>query len=257
VAAQRLSALVASPTTLPADLVNDCWPCSVLWRGGSNLSDMGIRNFEARVERMVEGTFAKVFRSGLKPVEIARRLVRVLNDGRSVGVSGETVVPNHFDVMLSAEDFERFQEVEASLCRELAEAAREHARDEDYHFMGPVEVHLQVDPSFATGSFQLTAHMREGVGGNPGSLLLPTGDRVPLSDQIITVGRISDSIIVLADPNVSRNHAEIRPTATGFQVVDLGSTNGTKINGTRTTGHLLQDGDEITFGNTLVRFEAS
>ena len=62
---------------------------------------------------------------------------------------------------------------------------------------------------------------------------------------------------MLADPNVSRNHAEIRPSGDGFLLVDMGSTNGTKVNGVRITQHLLEDGDEITFGNTRMRFEAS
>jgi len=206
---------------------------------------------------MVEGTFARVFKSGIRPVEIARRLIRAMDDGRTVGVSGESVVPNQFFVYLSSEDFARFQEVEGSLRRELGEAAREHARDEGYHFMGPVGVELVEAANYATGAFQLTARLKEGAGGNPGSLLLPTGDRVPLGNAVLTIGRLPDCNIVLADPNVSRHHAEIRPTATGYQVVDLDSTNGTKVNGARVSDHLLDDRDEITFGNTLIRFEAS
>ncbi|MDH3755229.1 MAG: FHA domain-containing protein [Acidimicrobiia bacterium] len=80
---------------------------------------------------------------------------------------------------------------------------------------------------------------------------------MPLGNAVLTIGRLPDCNIVLADPNVSRHHAEIRPTATGYQVVDLDSTNGTKVNGARVSDHLLDDRDEITFGNTLIRFEAS
>jgi hypothetical protein len=218
---------------------------------------MGIRNFETRLERMVEGTFARVFRSGIKPVEIARKLVRAMDDNRSVGVSGEALTPNHFDVFLSEEDFGRYQEVEGSLRRELGEAAREHARDQGYHFMGPVGVELHKADDYPTGSFQLTAGFREGIGGNAGSLVLPTGDRVPLADAVILMGRLPDCTIVLADPNVSRHHAEVRPTATGYQLVDLGSTNGTKVNRAKVSQHLLTDGDQIMLGNTLITFEAS
>jgi pSer/pThr/pTyr-binding forkhead associated (FHA) protein len=71
------------------------------------------------------------------------------------------------------------------------------------------------------------------------------------------VGRKPESNIVLADPNVSRNHAEIRPSSEGFVLVDLGSTNGSKVNGVRVDQRLLEDGDEISFGNTHMRFEAS
>jgi pSer/pThr/pTyr-binding forkhead associated (FHA) protein len=71
------------------------------------------------------------------------------------------------------------------------------------------------------------------------------------------VGRRPESNIVLADPNVSRDHAEIRPQGDGFMLIDLGSTNGSKVNGVRVAQRLLQDGDEISFGNTKMRFEAS
>lgn len=219
---------------------------------------MGIRGFERRLERMVEGAFARAFKSGLRPVELGRRLVREMDDNRSVGVRGGTVVPNAFTVALSASDLEQFEGVQDSLCRELGDAAREHARDEGYAFMGPVEVELVVDELLHTGAYEITGRMAEGEGGaGAGSIVLPNGDRFSLTESIITVGRHPDSTLVLADPNVSRNHAEIRPQGERFAVVDLGSTNGTRINGVRVDTQVLQDGDEVAFGNTRMRFEAS
>ncbi|HEY9558055.1 MAG TPA: DUF3662 and FHA domain-containing protein [Acidimicrobiales bacterium] len=219
---------------------------------------MGIRGFERRLERMVEGAFARAFKSGLRPVELGRRMIREMDDHRSVGVRGDTVVPNSFTVALSTSDLEQFEGVQDSLARELADAAREHARDEGYSFMGPVEVHLEEDAGLHTGAFQITGRMREGEGGSgAGSIVLPTGDRFTLSESIITIGRHPESNLVLADPNVSRNHAEIRPQGDRYAVVDLGSTNGTKVNGLRVTTQVLDDGDELTFGNTRMRFEAS
>jgi len=219
---------------------------------------MGLKGFERRLERAVEGGFARLFRSGLKPVEIGRRLTREMDGGRTVDVRGRTVVPNQFTVELSQSDHENFAEIASTLERELAEAAREHARDEGYSFMGPVEIEMLISDSLRTGSFALTARMRQGEGGaGAGSLVLPTGDRVPLGEATITIGRLPESTIVLADPNVSRNHAEIRPRGTGFVVIDLGSTNGTRVNGIRINEQDLVDGDEVTFGNTRMRFEAS
>jgi hypothetical protein len=219
---------------------------------------MGLKGFERRLERAVEGGFARVFKSGLKPVELGRRLTREMDDGRSVDVRGRTVAPNHFTVELAPDDHENLAEVVGTLERELADAAREHARDEGYSFMGPVQVDLQQGDDLRTGSFAVTARMRQGAGGaGAGSLVLPTGDRVPLGEDVLTVGRLPESTIVLADPNVSRNHAEIRPRGTGFVVVDLGSTNGTRVNGVRITEQELVDGDDVTFGNTRMRFEAS
>jgi hypothetical protein len=207
---------------------------------------------------MVEGVFARAFKSGLRPVELGRRLIREMDDNRSVGVRGDTVVPNSFTVALSASDLEQFEGVQDSLTRELADAAREHARDEGYSFMGPVEVHLEEDPRLHTGAYAITGRMREGEGGSgAGSIVLPSGDRFTLTESVITIGRHPESNMVLADPNVSRNHAEIRPQGDRYVVVDLGSTNGTRVNGVRIDKQTLEDGDEITFGNTRMRFEAS
>jgi hypothetical protein len=177
---------------------------------------------------------------------------------RSIDVRGRTVVPNHFAVVLSTEDHDAFTEIADSLLRELADAAREHARDEGYSFMGPVEVHLEEDERLHTGAYQITGRMKEGEGGSgAGSIVLPNGERFTLTESVITIGRHPESNMVLADPNVSRNHAEIRPQGDLYQVVDLGSTNGTRVNGVRVDKQTLQDGDEITFGNTRMRFEAS
>jgi len=217
-----------------------------------------LRGFEKRLEGMVEGVFARAFRSGLRPVEIGRRLVREMDDGRSVGVSGRTVVPNDFDVQLSDPDFERFAEVDDVLVRELCDAARDHARSEDYSFMGPVRVRLVLDDTRRTGTFRIIPHFREADGGvGAGSLLLPSGKRLVLTESIATIGRLPECTVTVADPNVSRTHAEIRPDGDGFIVVDLGSTNGTRVNGGRIDRHRLADGDELSFGNTVVRFEAS
>ena len=219
---------------------------------------MGIRGFERRLERLVEGAFARAFKSGLRPIELGRRLIREMDDNRSVSVRGGTVVPNSFSVALSTSDLDQFEGVQESLARELADAAREHARDEGYAFMGPVEVRIVGDERLHTGAFHVTGRMAEGDGGaGAGSIVLPSGERFSLTESIITVGRHPESNLVLADPNVSRNHAEIRPQGDRFVVVDLGSTNGTRVNGLRVNQQVLQDGDDVSFGNTRMRFEAS
>ncbi len=219
---------------------------------------MGLQGFERRLERMVEGVFARAFKSGLRPVELGRKVVRVMDDQRSVDVRGRAVVPNAFTVRLSAEDHEQFADVEDTLVRELCDAAREHARDERYSFMGPVSVEMVVDESLRTGMFRVEGRLKEGPGGGgAGSLLLPTDERVVLGEYVVSIGRMPDCTIVLADPNVSRNHAEVRPQGDGYVVVDLGSTNGTRVNGVRITQHELRDGDELMFGNTRMIFTAS
>jgi hypothetical protein len=218
---------------------------------------MGLQGFERRLERLVEGTFNKAFRSGLQPVEIGHRIVRVLDNGRNLGVSGRFVAPNNIGVYLSPADAERFASFSEALARELAEATRQHARDEGYQFLGPVTVTLVSDDSLKKGAFDVVGEIAEGAGGQVGSLVLPDGRRVRLGEHPTVLGRNSDCTVPLADPRASRRHAEIRATADGFLVVDLDSMNGTKVNGVPVREHVLHDGDEIAVGAIVMRFEAS
>jgi hypothetical protein len=219
---------------------------------------VGLKGFERKLENMVEGAFARVFKSGLRPVEIGRRLTREMDDHRSVDVRGRTVAPNAFTVRLDPTDRDRFEEIEDHLCRELADAAREHARDERYGFLGPIEVQLETDARLHTGSFRIDARLREGPSGvGAGSLLLPNDDRYVLDEHPVVVGRSPDCDITIVDSNVSRRHAEIQPRGDGFVVVDLDSTNGTRVNGVRVGERELHDGDELAFGNTRMIFQAS
>lgn len=219
---------------------------------------VGLRSFEKRIEHVVEGTFARLFKSGLTPLEVAQGITRAMDDNRAVGVTGGTVVPNQFWVYLAPEDYDRFGQVETALTNELADAAREHARDEQYGFMGPVRVDLVLTEEYPTGAFEMVARLREGPSGHPpGALLMNRGDRIQLGTDTFTIGRVADNSLVLADPNVSRHHAEIRPIDGGYQVVDLGSTNGTTVNGSRVSDHVLQPGDSVSFGSTAAVYEAS
>ncbi len=203
----------------------------------------------------MEGTFNKAFRSGLEPVEIGRRMTRTLDADRQMGVDGVPIAPNNIGVYLSPDDFERFHSFADALARELAEVAREHARAEGYAFAGPVTVTLVADDELGPGECDIAAEIHEGA--LVGSLVLPDGRRVPLGEHTIVLGRMADCDVVVADPRSSRRHAEIRPSGSGFVVTDLGSMNGTLVNGTAIREQPLADGDEIRLGNTVLRFEAS
>ena len=216
---------------------------------------MGLRSVERRLERFVEGTVGRLFRGGVRPVEIGHRIARAMSDSRSVGVRGQPVVANDFSVALSPDDLGRFAEVHDSMVRELCDAARDHARDEGWSFMGPVKVELVADTERRAGSFDVTARMKE-ADGAAGVLVLPTGEQVVLTEYLVTFGRLPECTVSFDDTNVSRQHAEIRPEGDGFVLTDLGSTNGTKVNGARITRHRLLDGDRITLGSTVVEFRA-
>src|ERR1700678_1152397 len=134
------------------------------WRPISLLETMGLQQFEERLERLVEGTLAKPFRSNLQPVEIGRRLTREMDLHRRVGVRG-LIAPNSFAVTLSPADVSRFSNFVEALSRELADAAREHARIAGYSLGGPVEVELFEGSSLKAGRFTVTADVHESEEG--------------------------------------------------------------------------------------------
>lgn len=176
---------------------------------------------------------------------------------RAVGVRG-VMTANAFVFNLAPADMERIRPFSEALVRELADAAREHARSEGYRFVGPVEVELHEDPSLTPGIFLVSSELKEAAGGvTVGALVLADGERVSVADKPLSIGRLAECDVVLADDSVSRRHAEVRRQGNEIVVVDLGSTNGTKVNGERVTERILDDGDVVTVGNASVRFEAS
>lgn len=217
---------------------------------------MGLSDFERKLENGVEGVFGRVFRSGVRPVELGRKLVREMDVHRTVGVNGATMAPNSFVLVLAEADFEQLADMEDTLANELTQLAKTHASEERYRFAGPVEVFFEVEPSQRPGVVTIDARFRQPEPGTAiAALILPGGDRVPLSNEVVSVGRASDCTIVLGDQNASRRHAEFRPVEGGFAIIDLASTNGTKVNGRNVTEHLLKHGDEVLFGATTIRFE--
>jgi Protein of unknown function (DUF3662)/FHA domain len=216
---------------------------------------MGLQQFEDRLERLVEGTLAKPFRSNLQPVEIGRRLTREMDLHRRVGVHG-LIAPNSFAVTLAKPDVERFANFLDALVRELAEAAREHARNEQYTFVGPIDVQILEGSRLRPGRFSVSAEVIEGPDGlAPAELVLPGGGRHQIGGDPVVIGRLPDCDIVLNDPNVSRRHVEVVRVNDAFVVRDLGSTNGTKLNGVPVRESYLSTGDSITVGSTTLVFE--
>jgi hypothetical protein len=218
---------------------------------------MGLQQFEERLERLVEGTLAKPFRSNLQPVEIGRRLTREMDLHRRVGVHG-IIAPNVFTVTLAPADVDRFANFVDALSRELADAAREHAKIEGYSFMGPVDVQIYEGTRLRTGRFTVTADVREGEEGLPlAEVILHDGTRIEIGADPVVIGRLPECSIVLADPNVSRRHAELRRVGDAVVVTDLGSTNGTRVNGAPVREQPLASGDEIGVGSTTLVFETA
>ncbi|MFM8237531.1 MAG: FhaA domain-containing protein [Actinomycetota bacterium] len=217
---------------------------------------MGLQRFERRLERLVEGTFSRASRSGLQPVEIGRRLAREMDVGRTLGIRG-TVAPNDFTIELSDEDAERFAGFAEALARELADAARDHARDQGYLLEGPVAVTLVTATRARRGSLTIRAAIVAGPTGGDAWLTLTDGRQVALGPEPVIIGRLTECAVTVSDPRASRHHAEVAWTGTGFRVADLESTNGTLVNGVAIREQVLADGDVITIGGTEIRFEST
>lgn len=225
---------------------------------------MGILDrFEKGVERVMHGTFSRMFPSEVKPVELASALRRELDD-KAVAVDRErTVVPNEFTIELGASDSGQFENWGAeALADELAAKVTEHATNHHYAFVGPVSVTFLESDNLKTGQFQVkSATIRGNVASatttNPSSrhpLVDIDGQRYLLTGPVTVIGRGSDADIIVEDPGVSRRHLEIRVTPQGTIATDLGSTNGTYVEGHQVPAATLVDGNTITIGRTRIMF---
>ena len=141
--------------------------------------------------------------------------------------------------------------------RAVAATLGAHARDEGYGFLGQVVVSLETDPALGPGQCAVTGEIKADPDGRVGTLVTAEGRRIPVADRPIVIGRLSSCDIPLGDPQVSRRHAEVRRDPEGFTVFDLGSTNGTVVNGSPVRERRLADGDELRIGSATIRFETS
>ncbi|MFG2876091.1 FhaA domain-containing protein [Streptomyces sp. NPDC048337] len=117
---------------------------------------MGVlKRFEQRLEGLVNGTFAKVFKSEVQPVEIAGALQRECDNNATIWNRERTVVPNDFIVELSAGDYDRLSPYSGQLGDELAGLVRDYAKQQRYSFMGPIKVHLEKADDLDTGLYRV------------------------------------------------------------------------------------------------------
>ena len=221
---------------------------------------MGLRDLERAIERGVDGVLGRVFRSEVSQLEISKRVERELDAGTRRGNRGSRVMPNDIEVRIHPNDAQALpigvDEIESSLLT----MARDHARDTQCVFEGPLTVALQVAEDAQPGTIQVFATAEHSISGiAPGTLVDPDGYRYDLPAagvEGVFLGRDEESHIVIDDQKASRAHAHIRPSPQGWVLEDLGSTNGTRVNGFRTSAQILSDGDSVTIGATQFRFEA-
>jgi hypothetical protein len=249
-----------------------------------------LRTIESKLESLFEGVFGRAFRTNVQPVELARKLVKEMDDHKSVSVS-RVYAPNEYTIFLAPRDRQQFDGYESQLCDELADYLAEHARRESYALVTRPIVRLETDDDLDVGMFGIATRMATPAGQSegrpepePGStmiyrpdtpLLEPAaavppaevappqqesvavsweGRRLELLKSRTVIGRSKECAVQLADPNVSRRHAEIRREGDTYWLVDLDSTNGVEVDGKRVKRLKLEDGARFTVGSTEVTF---
>lgn len=248
---------------------------------------MVLRAIEQRLEQLFEGIFGRAFRTNVQPVELARKLAKEMDEHRSTSVRN-VYVPNEYTVFLSPGDREQFEGYEGSLVSELEEYLAEHAQRENYALLSPPRVAFETDDDLGVGEFGIATRMAQQGRGEgevpedaaPGATMIykprtqPTeavsleemgverevavlrwsGQRRVLDKRRSVLGRSRDADVQVEDPNVSRRHAEILQEGSTYWLVDLGSTNGTEVDGRRVQRFQLADGSRFTIGETTLTF---
>lgn len=225
--------------------------------------------------------FNRAFKNNVRPIEIGRRLIREIDSNRTVNSQGQRVVPHHFLVSLAPADHEVLSPFADALTAELVAAAEQYCRDEGYTLRSAVRVEMTQDPDLPRGRIAIVADDAPGLPSAPApeprpatpatlvqpavppavaplgaALAISDGRRFPLGDAPVVIGRLSECDISIDDPNISRRHATITVLDGTYRITDLGSTNGTKVNGTRIASQYeLAHGDEITIGLFSLVFE--
>jgi Protein of unknown function (DUF3662)/FHA domain len=253
-----------------------------------------LRSIESKIESLFEGVFGRAFKANVQPVELARKLVKEMDDHKSVSVS-RVYVPNEYTVYLSPPDRAQFSDYEDQLREELQEYLAEHARRERYVLLTPPLVKLDTDTDLELGLFGIATRLVRGprapadappeqaqAGATmvykpaepPAEEAPPPVDGEPLEDDVpretaaltlgdqkheltkmtTVLGRSKDCDIRITDPNVSRRHLEIRHDGTNYTAVDLDSTNGIEVDGKRVKELVLEDGARFTIGSTEIVF---
>ncbi|NEG95580.1 hypothetical protein CS006_03885 [Bifidobacterium primatium] len=223
--------------------------------------------FEKSVEGAVNGVFSKFgAKNDLQPVDLSSALERQIDSEAMPVGRDRTVAPNEYRFKLSTPDFDRIEQWGSeTLANELADNLTKYAESQHYAFVGPVVVIFEEDLDLPRGEFKLTS---ESVQGNAAPVTAPSeakdcpvleinGRQYLLTAPKTVIGRGSNCDIVIDDPGISRSHLEIDITDSGVIARDLGSTNGTYVEGHQVPAATLLDGNTITIGRTRILFWAS
>ncbi len=251
-----------------------------------------LKKLEEKIQGLFEGGFNRAFKSPVQPVELARKLVKEMDDHKVISVS-RIYAPNEYTVFLSPADSQQFEAYEEDLKADLSDYLAEHARRENYDLLSTPAVIMEADEDLQVGEFGIATRMVSGPKPPPeapvpepeisrtviyrppaqGTMAVSAGDARELGlarecvtltagnriyevgKRVVLIGRGSHADFVLTDANVSRRHAELRQRGRDYVIVDLDSTNGVEVNGRRVQTKTLADGDMIKLGTTNIKYE--
>lgn len=260
-----------------------------------------LKKLEEKIQGLFEGGFGRAFKSPVQPVELARKLVKEMEDNKVISVS-RVYAPNEYSLFLAPEDYEHFEAYEEQLKADLADYLIEHARKDKYELLSRPIVIIKTDEDLVVGEFGIATRMVSAPGpaapeypaidpqlepepalgqttvyrtaAQPdGTMAVSAGEAremgltrecitllagdlaYEVTKRVVLIGRSRQCDLVLADPNVSRRHAELRQRGNDYLIVDLDSTNGVEVNGQKVKTKVLQNGDLINLGTMRVRFE--
>ncbi|MDY2941059.1 MAG: DUF3662 and FHA domain-containing protein [Varibaculum sp.] len=225
-----------------------------------------IDRFEKAVEQGVNAPFSKIFRSRVKAVDIATAMRETMDENINELADGSALAPNEFDVYLAPADLDAVENSNSqALTSELAEQLTDHATELNYAFVGPIAIRFNSDPGRSVGTLKVDCSTKRGAAApvttaeaSPEHPIIDIeGRRWMLTEPVTVIGRGSGSDIIVNDTGISRRHLELRITPTGIIATDLGSTNGTYVEGHRVDAATLLDGNEITIGRTHILFWTS
>ena len=234
-------------------------------------------NLEKRLDRIVNGSFSKAFKSEVQPVELGAALQQEI-DTRADNVAGQMVAPNLFVIELSSADHARLSPYFGTLISELTQLANNYVSEQRYRILHRVDINFGLDSTFETGVFRIRSTSAEPSGAPSAAVpnqsvvesQIPvasmsaadtprltdiSGNEYRITKSVTNIGRGTDADIQIADNGASRLHCAI---VLGSQVLvrDLGSTNGTTVDGRRITEAVLHDGSIIKIGNTTLTYKS-
>jgi hypothetical protein len=229
-----------------------------------------LHRFEQRLEHLVTGAFARVFRSAVQPVEIAAALQREVDNSAQILSRDRRLAPNDFTIDLSSTDYDSLSAYGQSLVSELATMMHTYASEQGYVFAGPLHMNFHRSGELSTGRFRVRSAASATVTPAAGQSLKPTDTAIRRSSAVLeigaarhvieppglVIGRGSNADLRIEDPGISRRHLEVRVQeqggATIVSAIDLGSTNGTTVDGHRAQQALLHEGSVIKIGTTTI-----